>query len=185
MKLLQIEFALCPSGDLLIQDAKGVRTYREEDRDITDTLFAMIETDYPEAFAALQDFYAKSRHNLLYYKYKVVHRFLRCNFGRFDNTLDIDARGNMHFEFVDCPTRGECPYQNVICFPKYNTSLSLREKEVMKLLCSGNTTAEAADKLYLSEETVKTHRRNAYRRIGVGSLAEFMLYAEIHHLFQD
>ena len=101
MKLLQIEFALCPSGDLLIQDAKGVRTYREEDRDITDTLFAMIETDYPEAFAALQDFYAKSRHNLLYYKYKVVHRFLRCNFGRFDNTLDIDARGNMHFEFVD------------------------------------------------------------------------------------
>lgn len=44
MKLLQIEFALCPSGDLLIQDAKGVRTYREEDRDITDTLFAMIET---------------------------------------------------------------------------------------------------------------------------------------------
>lgn len=98
MKLLQIEFALSPSGDLLIQDAKGVRTYREEDRDITDTLFAMIETDYPEAFAALQDFYAKSRHNLLYYKYKVVHRFLRCNFGRFDNTLDIDARGMLIYK---------------------------------------------------------------------------------------
>ena len=102
---------------------------------------------------------------------------MRCNFGRFDDVSEVDANGNLNFEFVDCPIRCECPYHRVICGPKFNTKLSIREIEIMRHLCDGKSPAETADILCLSELTVATHRRNAYRRAGVNSLAEFTRYA--------
>ena len=182
---MNVEFSLCPNGDLLIHDGSSVRTYCEEDSKITDELYAVIERDYPEAFSALQSLYKRSIANLTYFKYRVVHRFVRCNFGRFDDVSDVDANGNLNFDFVDCPIRCECPYHRVICGPKFNTKLSIREIEIMRHLCDGKSPAETADILCLSESTVATHRRNAYRRAGVNSLAEFTRYAEIHHLFKN
>ena len=57
---MNVEFSLCPNGDLLIHDGSSVRTYCEEDSKITDELYAVIERDYPEAFSALQSLYRRS-----------------------------------------------------------------------------------------------------------------------------
>ena len=45
--------------------------------------------------------------------------------------------------------------------------LTPREKEVLRLFCLGHTCQEAADILFVSFETVKTHRRNLYCKLDV------------------
>ena len=45
--------------------------------------------------------------------------------------------------------------------------LTKREKEVLQLLIDGNTCKEVAQLLFVSFETVKTHRRNLYYKLDV------------------
>ncbi|MEW6448789.1 MAG: LuxR C-terminal-related transcriptional regulator [Bacillota bacterium] len=46
-------------------------------------------------------------------------------------------------------------------------SLSHREKEVVRLMAEGQTITEIAREINISCETVKTHRENIYRKLGV------------------
>jgi len=45
--------------------------------------------------------------------------------------------------------------------------LTTREKEVLQLLILGNTCKEVAKLLFVSFETVKTHRRSLYLKLDV------------------
>lgn len=45
--------------------------------------------------------------------------------------------------------------------------LSFREKEILKLIYSGMTTKEIAEKLFISAKTVETHRYRIMRKMGV------------------
>lgn len=45
--------------------------------------------------------------------------------------------------------------------------LTKREKEVFELLILNNTTAEIADKLNISEKTVRNHISNSMQKLGV------------------
>lgn len=51
-------------------------------------------------------------------------------------------------------------------------ALTLRERQVLDLLTDGLTNAQIAQRLYLSESTVKTHVTAAFRRLGVRSRRE-------------
>lgn len=48
-------------------------------------------------------------------------------------------------------------------------SLSPREREVLELLCEGLSGEEAAKRLLLSSETVRTHVRNAMSKLGAAT----------------
>jgi DNA-binding NarL/FixJ family response regulator len=52
------------------------------------------------------------------------------------------------------------------------TAFSLREKQVLQLVAAGLTNAEIADRLFLSESTVKSHLSSSFRKLGVSSRAE-------------
>ena len=52
--------------------------------------------------------------------------------------------------------------------------LTLREKEVLLLLASRLTSKEMANELDLSVETVRTHRRNIYRKLGRELVLDFI-----------
>jgi DNA-binding NarL/FixJ family response regulator len=60
----------------------------------------------------------------------------------------------------------------------------LSEKEVVVLveLCHGRTNKEIAASLWLSEQTVKFHLRNVYRKLGIKSRTEALRYAYDHDL---
>ena len=57
------------------------------------------------------------------------------------------------------------------------TILGAREREVLHLLATGMQSAEIADRLGISTETVKTHRRNIKQKLGISSTAELTRYA--------
>ena len=50
--------------------------------------------------------------------------------------------------------------------------LSVREREVLKLLAGMLTTAEVASELYISVNTVKTHLKSIYRKLAANHRGE-------------
>lgn len=55
-------------------------------------------------------------------------------------------------------------------------SLSLREREILPLLCDGLSNAQIGWKLGISEKTVRNHVSNVYGKLGVRSRAEAIVY---------
>ncbi len=60
--------------------------------------------------------------------------------------------------------------------------LTTREKEVLKLLTEGITYKGVADKLVISETTVKTHVNNIFQKLQVNDRTQAVLYAIKHGL---
>jgi DNA-binding NarL/FixJ family response regulator len=58
------------------------------------------------------------------------------------------------------------------------TELTAREAEVMELLQDGHTNAEIAEQLSIGIETVRTHARSIYRKVGVPSRRELARMAQ-------
>jgi two-component system, NarL family, response regulator NreC len=54
---------------------------------------------------------------------------------------------------------------------------STRWRSVLRLLVSGFTNLEAAERLGVSVKTVETHRANLYRKLGARSRADLVRYA--------
>ena len=54
--------------------------------------------------------------------------------------------------------------------------LTLRESEVLKLIASGLTNKQIADKLFISIKTVETHRKNIMQKLDVHTIADLVKY---------
>lgn len=58
-----------------------------------------------------------------------------------------------------------------------NSTLSAREREVLRLLAEGMSSKEIADRLCLSVRTVENHRAHIVKRTGLRSVAQLTLHA--------
>jgi DNA-binding NarL/FixJ family response regulator len=61
--------------------------------------------------------------------------------------------------------------------------LTLREKEILQLICKELTNIEIAEQLFLSKRTVENHRQNLLEKTGVKNTAGLVIYAICHELF--
>lgn len=61
--------------------------------------------------------------------------------------------------------------------------LSLREKEILRMVASGYTSAEVGSRLTISGMTVNTHLRNIYRKLQVRTRAQAVRLASLWGLF--
>lgn len=171
-------------GRVFCMDRNGTTEITERSHDFIDMFLSEIENFYPEAFKALSECYEKSKLNQSYYRFLMVRRFIKCNFGDLDSTkADYEGPGIFNCEKIQCPLRGECQYEFRICQPKFNSRLSEAELRVMRLYYCNEKIEKIADQLYLSGHTVKNHIKAAYRKLGVSNQAEFITYANKHHLF--
>ena len=55
--------------------------------------------------------------------------------------------------------------------------LSVREHQIMLMLCRGMSPTEIGDEMMISIKTVSTHRTHILEKLGVSSTAELVLYA--------
>ncbi len=65
------------------------------------------------------------------------------------------------------------------------STLSPREKEILRLLSEGCSTKEIAEKLVVSPSTVHSHRSNLMSKLGLNSRRELIQYARQRGLIQD
>ncbi len=57
--------------------------------------------------------------------------------------------------------------------------LTEREREVLALLAAGHPNRRIADELFLSQDTVKTHLRSLYRKLGVQNRTQAAVRADV------
>lgn len=73
-------------------------------------------------------------------------------------------------------------YKEKMLFMKQNwfkfRSLTKREEVVLKLLVSGLQHSEISEKLYISDKTVKTHRRNIIKKLECKHMVDLYRYAD-------
>jgi DNA-binding NarL/FixJ family response regulator len=81
------------------------------------------------------------------------------------------VRGNVvhRFERRRAPAIVDCP-------------LTLREKEILALVAEGATNGQIARTLWVTEQTVKFHLSNTYRKLGVANRTEASHYAHVNNL---
>ncbi len=63
--------------------------------------------------------------------------------------------------------------------------LTLRELEVIKLVCDGLTSKKIADKLFLSAYTIDTHRKNIYSKLNIDNMGALIKMAHDEGLIID
>lgn len=59
-----------------------------------------------------------------------------------------------------------------------NVNLSNRELEIIKLIASGYSSAEIGDKLFISEFTVQTHRKNILQKLNLKNTPQLVSFAK-------
>jgi two-component system nitrate/nitrite response regulator NarL len=62
--------------------------------------------------------------------------------------------------------------------------LTDREKEILLLISKEFSNAQIADKLFISERTVETHRKNIFRKTNTKGLIGLMRYAMANKLIE-
>lgn len=65
-------------------------------------------------------------------------------------------------------------YHPLSAIKQEELKLTKREKEIIALIAAGMRTKEIAAKLYLSELTIQTHRKNISEKLGVKGVAELI-----------
>ena len=171
------EFSNTSDGEVLIKDEKGITSLSQNNREFIESMLIMIRERYPKAAEALSKEYAPSQANVLYYEFRMVKRFIRCNFGEQDTLhQDIDENGDFHIEEVRCPLRGECQREGVICKPTFNSVLSAQEKLVLDHKSQGLTEMQIAEKMILSPFTIHRHMENIRRKLNLHNAAELIQY---------
>jgi DNA-binding CsgD family transcriptional regulator len=180
MNLRQIEFYNTPEGDIMVKHVGEKATLLATgDRDVILSMLDYLYTYYTEAYKALVDLYSMRKRNRIYFEFSIVSRFIRCNFGEYDQSqCDIDRNGHFSFEEVKCPLRGtgDCPLENVVCRPKFIISLSLRELEVYRLIVQNKKAEDIAYQLSISKHTVDRHRENIKARLGLNNIPELITF---------
>ena len=183
MKIDRVEFFNF-EDEVWYRDSAGTSEKLTDNSGVVSLMIDKIEQFYPKAYKALCSEYEKCRLNLSYYRFKIVNRFCKCNFGNIDNVPDV-SNGVFNFERVSCPLRGECRLEGIVCGPEFDNKVSPAEKRVMKLIGQSKTAEEIADELYLSVYTVRNHLRNIYTRLGIHNRQELMNYIHKNKLFED
>lgn len=70
-------------------------------------------------------------------------------------------------------------------WPGRETGLSMREAEMVTLICQGLSNAQIAERSYLSPNSVKSYIRSAYRKMGVSTRAQAVAWGIGHGLLPE
>jgi NarL family two-component system response regulator LiaR len=94
----------------------------------------------------------------------------------FDQSLFLANRGSTH----TAPHAASAAAQREK--PAPDVDLTQRELTILQLAAEGHSNAELARRLWVTEQTVKFHLSNVYRKLGVSNRTEASRWAQLHGL---
>ena len=83
--------------------------------------------------------------------------------------------GNVHHSFAAAPANVDADH----------TKLTPRELEILRLVAAGASNGHIARQLFVTEQTIKFHLSNVYRKLGVANRTEASHYAHVHRLIDS
>ena len=170
---MKVELFTSADGfDIIANQGDDYKKICENDS-LVDLIDNIIQEKYPKADTRLKSLYND--------KFSRVRRFCKCNFSIKESIPDIDGSA-FNFEFVNCPMRGECNDETIVCNPELSTGLTVRETEVVREFAKGKLAKEVAYCLYITQRTAETHKRNIYAKIGIGTIGELTNWAHINQI---
>lgn len=179
LKLNDIEFYNTPSGGVMVSvEGQEAFILLPTHYDLISILHDYIMQNYHGAYLALSSLYKGSAQNPSYYRYRIVSRFARCNFGEYEtNVVDI-SKHTFHFEQVHCPLRGagDCQLEKVVCNPQYTLPLTRQQINIFRMYADGLNTEQIAKKLSLSTNTIDRHRSDIQSKLDLHSITEMILF---------
>jgi hypothetical protein len=111
-----------------------------------------------------------------------ISQCIRCRFANLDGTPDIDDKGVLSPEFVNCAKRGgTCQFEGIGCekFAMVN-GVKVTDGEIRVFNLCFLDAKSIADKLFMSHHTVNTHLKNMRNRFGVESTSMLVAIACDH-----
>lgn len=104
-----------------------------------------------------------------------------CDISEITNAVKETARGNKFFcgQILETIQRAsinvdDIDFESFSCEP---VILSDRENEIITYIAEGQTNAQIAEILFLSNHTINTHRKNIMAKLGVKNTAGIVMYA--------
>ena len=88
-------------------------------------------------------------------------------------------------EIVVSPPPGKARPDIGLNWPGKSEGLTSRESEILALITQGKSNAEVAALTYLSKNSIKAYIRSAYRKIGVSSRTQAVLWGVKHGFTPD
>lgn len=90
-------------------------------------------------------------------------------------------------EAINNVLRGKCYYSPRVdklyrSYAEQLNTISPREEEIIKLISQGLSNKEISEQLFVSVETVKTHKKNIKSKLGISGLSELIQYAHDNYL---
>lgn len=153
-----------------------------QDRDEVVWMTEQIRNCFPEAAERLEKWAAESSLNIIFFEYRMVDRFIRCNFGEADFLYSDIENGMFHFEEVKCPLRGICRDENVICKPKFKVPLSSEEGKAAVLYSKGLTAHEIARVMKKSAKTIKNQLDHARKRLHLDRTRDLIKIFSVYNI---
>ena len=94
--------------------------------------------------------------------------------------LDSNTTAAVMRQFSSAPEGAPSSLHNNGKAPRERAQLSQREREIIVLIAQGYKNKEIAEKMFITEQTVKNHLHNVFDKLGVSDRLELALYA-IHN----
>ena len=107
-------------------------------------------------------------------RYKRLEQFVKCRFGGLDYEADISSGSLQDGEWWDCPIRGKCPSEGVLCKSvTYNgEKLDGTDISLAKLLATNYTNDVIATEMNLPLGSLHLAKKKLYRKLGVQTKQE-------------
>jgi DNA-binding CsgD family transcriptional regulator len=87
-----------------------------------------------------------------------------------------------YIELKDTGEKLEYSFEKNCLVPMQTTNLTDIEKKVLILNSRGYTEQEIADKMFISSNTIKTHKRHIFEKTNTKNFSEAFVYADTHRL---
>ncbi len=135
----------------------------------------MADKEIIKSLHHLKNLSQKPRTVLLIWRKTVPEEMLRIT----DNAVDIfDARENLINLFREILSE-IIPYAGT---GKISSTLTRREKDILREVAIGQTNKEIGEKLFISTHTVITHRKNITQKLGIKTVSGLTVYAILNKI---
>lgn len=106
----------------------------------------------------------------------LIDNSLQVNFSKLIS--ELPKVGKVFTSFFDFVLKDQYSWQRFM-------SLSKQEKVIIRLLADGKSNQEIGEQLFISPNTIKTHRKNIYRKMEIHKLGDLIKIAMALDLLQD